>query len=80
MEAIQCSKNGDFEQARELMQQASEKLIAAHAEQTKLIQAETRGEKTEVTLLLIHAQDHLMTSIVVKDLANELIDVHEKLA
>jgi PTS system cellobiose-specific IIA component len=79
MEAIQCAKVGSFQQARELLCQAKEKLVAAHCEQTKLIQSEAQGEKTEITLLLIHAQDHLMTSITVKDLATEIIDLYNKI-
>lgn len=79
MEAIQCAKTGDFDKARELMEQSNEKLGCAHKEQTKLIQAEAGGEKTEVTLLLIHAQDHLMTAMTVKDLANEIIEVYSRL-
>ena len=30
-------------------------------------------------MLLIHAQDQLMTTMTLKDLANEIIDLYEKL-
>ena len=79
MEAIQCAKSGEFDKAHELMEQSNESLGCAHKEQTKLIHAEAGGEKTEISLLLIHAQDHLMTAITVKDLANEIIEVYTKL-
>jgi PTS system cellobiose-specific IIA component len=79
MEAIQCAKIGEFDKAQELMEQSREKLGCAHQEQTKLIHAEAGGQKTEITLLLIHAQDHLMTAITVKDLANEMIDLYSRL-
>ena len=64
---------------RELLEKSKETLGDAHATQTSLIQGEAAGDKCEVSLLLVHAQDHLMTSIVVKDLAEEIIDLHEKL-
>ena len=48
--------------------------------QTELIQAEIRGEKTPLNLLMVHAQDHLMCALVVIDLAQEFIDVYKKLA
>ena len=38
------------------------------------------GEHTEVNVMLVHAQDHLMTSILAQELIAELIDVHKRLA
>jgi cellobiose PTS system EIIA component len=79
MEAIQYAKTKDFETAKKLMEQCNEKLARAHVAQTGLIQAEAKGEKTELSVLLIHAQDHLMTSITVKDLANEIIELYTRI-
>ncbi|SHK07168.1 PTS lactose/cellobiose transporter subunit IIA [Paramaledivibacter caminithermalis] len=77
MEAITYAKQGDFEKAKECIEEAIEKLELAHKEQTKLIQAEAQGEKHNISLLLIHAQDHLMNAMTVKDLANEFIDIYK---
>ena len=41
---------------------------------------EGNGEGPQVTLLLVHAQDHLMTSMLAQELIEELIDLHEKKA
>lgn len=79
MEAMQVAKEGQIDEARKLLEKSKETLGDAHAAQTSLIQGEAAGNKTEVTLLLVHAQDHLMTSIVVKDLAEEIIDLHDRL-
>lgn len=79
MEAIQHAKNGDFENAERFMKEAAIKLESAHKEQTKLIQAEAGGCKTELTLLLIHAQDHLMNAGTVKDMAREFIDLYRNI-
>lgn len=79
MEAMQLAKNDQIDKARDLIEKAKETIGSAHHAQTSLIQKEAAGNKTEVSLLLVHAQDHLMTSIVVKDLAEEIIDLHEKL-
>lgn len=79
MEAMKLAKNGQIEAARDLIEKASEELSKAHGSQTQLIQGEAGGNKTEVSLLLVHAQDHLMTSMTLKDLAQEIIDIHEKL-
>lgn len=79
MEAMQLAKSGQINEARKLIEKAKETIGHAHHSQTSLIQGEAAGNKTEVSLLLVHAQDHLMTSIVLKDLAEEIIDLHERL-
>ncbi len=79
LEAIKKAKKGDFKDANILIDNAEEKLLLAHKEQTKLIQMESQGNKIEATLLMIHAQDHLMNAITIKDLAKEIIDIHKKI-
>ena len=77
MEAIAAAKQGNFAEAREKLKEAGEELNGAHHFQTSLIQREIRGEKTEISLLMIHAQDHLMNAITMKDLATEMVDMYE---
>jgi PTS system cellobiose-specific IIA component len=79
VESIQYAKAGDMEKAEESLQQAKEAVNEAHHAQTEMIQAEIRGEKAPLSLLMVHAQDHLMTSLVVIDLAQEFIDVYKKI-
>lgn len=78
IEAIQCAKNEDITEARKLIEKAEIELSKAHNIQTSLIQKEADGGKTELSLLMVHAQDHFMTSMTLKYLAIEIIDVHEK--
>ena len=79
MEAIALAKAGDFNGAEELLIKADEELGYAHNAQTSLIQSEATSDKIEFSLLLVHAQDHLMTTMTFKDLAVELIEIHEKI-
>lgn len=79
MEAMADAKSGDIEGAREKITKASEQLTEAHHSQTALIQGEAGGNKAEFSLLLMHAQDHLMTTMTLKDIASEIVDIHEKL-
>ena len=79
MEAISAAKEGKFDDAQEKIFEASEKLNLAHKAQTSLIQSEAGGEKQEASLLLIHAQDHLMNALLLKDLATEFIDLYKKI-
>ncbi|TDQ37690.1 PTS system cellobiose-specific IIA component [Aureibacillus halotolerans] len=79
MEAIKVSKENDFENANSLLEVASTELINAHRVQTQLIQEEAAGNKQDITLLMIHAQDHLMNSMTVKELAVELVSLHKRI-
>jgi len=74
-EALRLARKGDFAGADEKMKEAKEKSIGAHDEQTKLIRQEINGEKTETSLLMVHAQDHLMTSLLARDLIEEMIEM-----
>lgn len=73
LEALRYAREGNFIKAEESMAQAKTELIEAHQIQTELLQAEARGEEQALSLLLIHAQDHLMTAILAKDLIEEMI-------
>ena len=78
-EAIKASENGNFKEARDLLNEADTFLNKAHQVQTDLIQKEAAGERNEVTVLFVHAQDHLMTSIEVRTLAENIIRMNERL-
>ncbi|CAH0266783.1 Lichenan-specific phosphotransferase enzyme IIA component [Peribacillus sp. Bi96] len=78
MEAIALQKQRKSSDAREKLKEAESEFVAAHKIQTALIQQEVNGEEFEIPLLLIHAQDHLMTSMTTKDLAKEIVELHEK--
>ena len=79
MEAIRQAAEGKFEEAKKQVESAEEDLHRAHNVQTSLIQDEANGKKTEISLLMIHAQDHLMNAITVVDMAKEMIRLHEML-
>jgi PTS system cellobiose-specific IIA component len=77
MEGISYAKKGDLKRARANIEEANEKIACAHKSQTKLIQSEAQGEKQDFSLLLVHAQDHLMNAIMARDMAWEFIDLYE---
>lgn len=77
--ALKKAKAGDLGAANQLMAQSREALNAAHLVQTQLIEGDQGEGKIPVTLVLVHAQDHLMTSMLARELISELIELHEKL-
>lgn len=78
-EAIACSQKGEFDKAEQLLKEADEELVQAHQIQTNLIQEEAAGKHHEVSVLFVHAQDHLMTSAEVRSLAENLISMNKRI-
>ncbi|HBQ5980760.1 TPA: PTS lactose/cellobiose transporter subunit IIA [Klebsiella pneumoniae] len=75
-EALHAAKAGDFATADAKMQEAAHSSREAHLVQTQLIEADEGEGKTKMTLVMVHAQDHLMTSILAKELIAELIAIY----
>ncbi|MCY1039239.1 PTS lactose/cellobiose transporter subunit IIA [Staphylococcus nepalensis] len=78
-EALDAATEFNFEQANQFMEQAKQEMSKAHNIQTELIQSEINGDKVETSLLMIHAQDHLMTAISEKNLIKKMIVLYKKL-
>ena len=55
-------------------------LHQAHDFQTKMLQDEARGNAIPLNIILVHAQDHLTGAILVRDLADEFIEINKRLA
>lgn len=56
VEAIQKAKEKDYAAAKELMEGAEEFFVGAHKVHADLIQKEAQGQKTEFSLLFMHAE------------------------
>lgn len=79
-EALKKVKTGEFDAAKELLEESRKIDLEAHKAQTKLIQQEMDpdAEKAPITLLMVHAQDHYMTSQLARDLIEAIIDIFDK--
>lgn len=76
--ALQAAKNGDFDKAAELLRASDAAAAKAHQIQTELLCQEANGSGAAVDVLLVHAQDHLMTSLLAVDLIKELIELYKR--
>lgn len=79
MEAIDAARSGNFEEARACLDKAVDGMVQTHDVQTDLIRDEMTGEGKAPTLLMVHAQDHLNLALIMRDIAEELINVYERL-
>lgn len=78
-QAFMAIKDNNLEECENYLKQADEALVKAHQVQTDLIQSEAKGEKTEVTLLMVHAQDHLMNVILTKQIIGNMIEMQKEI-
>ncbi len=79
VKAIKCAKEEDNELAQRYLEEAENKLTEAHKKQSELIRLEASGQKINPTILLVHGQDHLMTAMLMKDIAEEFIELYSRL-
>ncbi|MCF0227423.1 MAG: PTS lactose/cellobiose transporter subunit IIA [Malacoplasma sp.] len=57
-------------------QEAENLLIQCHQKQTDLLQSEARGEDADMSYLMVHAQDHLMTTLLLKEILETFLDLY----
>ena len=53
-------------------------LRAAHKMQTKLIEQDAGEARQPMTLIMVHAQDHLMNSLLARELSEEIIHLYQR--
>ncbi|WP_196590385.1 PTS lactose/cellobiose transporter subunit IIA [Pectinatus frisingensis] len=74
------AENGDAAAARKKIEAAGKEIGAAHDIQTALISAECDGKEVEKSILLIHAQDHFMTALAIRDMGQLMVKMYESLS
>ncbi|MGT2800471.1 PTS lactose/cellobiose transporter subunit IIA [Streptococcus sp. zg-86] len=79
VKAIRSAKKGDFEEAAAFLEKANQSLSIAHKSQTALLSEEASGQSVEVSLLMVHGQDHLMNAITFLDMAKETVDLYRRI-
>ena len=66
-------------EAEKLIEEASELINEAHKVQTNMIQMEAAGNKVDVSFLMVHAQDHLMTVMLLRDIVKNFVNLAKKI-
>lgn len=79
VEAIQEAKAGNFEQADALLKEGDKNFNEGHHAHAGLIQQEASNEQVDIKLILMHAEDQLMSAESFKVIAQEFIEVHKLL-
>ncbi|WP_308149445.1 PTS lactose/cellobiose transporter subunit IIA [Spiroplasma sp. AdecLV25b] len=68
LKAIKLIKKREYEKAKMEISEANDILKEAHQCQMDLLTEEGKGKYSDLTLIMAHGQDHLMTAILLKEL------------
>ena len=77
-EALHAARQGEMEEARNLLREAVGYARQAHHMQTKLIEQDAGEARQPMTLIMVHAQDHLMNSLLARELSEEIIHLYQR--
>lgn len=78
LKAMEEAEKRNFDTCEKLIQEAGECLNDAHNAQSDLLAMEARGESAEIGFISIHAQDHLMTTILLQDIIRHLVNIYKQ--
>ncbi len=78
MQALRAAKQGNWDLVDEQLTEASAASKRAHDVQTMLIGMDEGCGKIPVNLVMVHAQDHIMTSMLAREMIEELIEIHRQ--
>lgn len=79
IEAIQQAKIGNYNKAKELINEGDLLFIEGHKIHMNMIQNEANGIKSEYQILFIHAEDQLMSTESFGILAREFIELYTRI-
>ena len=77
-EALHAARQGNIDEAKSLLREADGYARQAHKMQTKLIEQDAGEGRQLMTLIMVHAQDHLMNSLLARVLSEEIIHLYQR--
>lgn len=78
LESLNAAKAGDFSKAEQLIEEADKCIVDAHNAQTSLLAKEASGEDIAYSVTMMHGQDHLMTTLLLKDMMKHMIELYKR--
>jgi len=76
MEALNAAKTGDFEEAERLIGEGDQLQIQGHTLHAELISQEAGGTDVPMNLILVHSEDQMMKTEIIKVMAEEFIEMY----
>ena len=78
-EAFADMREGHYNEAAEKLEVANADLLEAHHAQTNLLQEYASGTDIKIEIIMVHAQDHLMTTMTLREVALEMLNLYRKI-
>ncbi|MEY9867383.1 PTS system cellobiose-specific IIA component [Peribacillus sp. B2I2] len=79
MEALYEAREGRYESAEKKLKESRTHMLEGHHAHAGLIQQEASGQKVEISLLLMHAEDQMMSAETISDLVAEMIRMYREM-
>lgn len=76
--AFKSMREADFNTTTQLLEEANQEILEAHKSQTELLQSYANGTKIDMEIIMVHAQDHLMTTMTMREIAIEMSYLYKK--
>ena len=77
-EAFDAMREKNYILAEQKLQEANDELLKAHQAQTDLLQEYASGTEIKIEIIMVHAQDHLMTTMTLREVAIEMLELYKK--
>ena len=77
-EALHAARQGNLDEAKSLRREAEGYARQPHNRHTKLIEQDGGEARQPMTLIMVHAQDHLMNSLLARELSEEIIHLYQR--
>ncbi|WP_294732043.1 PTS lactose/cellobiose transporter subunit IIA [uncultured Faecalibaculum sp.] len=71
-------RSGNFANVEALLADADENINQAHRSQTQILAAEASGDNMDMGFIFVHGQDHLMTTILLRDLITDMVELYKR--
>lgn len=76
--ALEAARNGRFDEAGELLNEAGERLKDAHKVHMDLITLDAEDKLGNVRLIMVHSEDIMMGAEITSTLAREMVELYKR--
>lgn len=78
LDLLKQVRSGNFANVETMLNDADQNLNLAHKAQTDILAQEAQGQDMDMGFIFIHGQDHLMTTILLRDLIVDIIELYKR--
>lgn len=80
LQALDEAKNNNFDKAQEMLDQGKEVFVEGHKAHAEILAKSAGADSIQMSMILAHAEDQLMSTETIEIMVKELIEVYKKIA